>query len=119
MYLSFTPAICEVSKIFKSPLFCGVEFIYNFLRALSSVRGKFDFCWYVFVYNVRILFNSSYCLRSIYVCSTELYLVATPKSPLEIETRSEQSSSSFLDPAIAVADIDTFFVAEGQTLNII
>ena len=41
------------------------------------------------------------------------------KEPFEIETSSEQSSSSFLDPAIAVADIDTFFVAEGQTLNII
>ena len=38
---------------------------------------------------------------------------------LEKELSSEQNSNSFLDPAVAVADIDTFFAAETQIVNII
>ena len=48
---------------------------------------------------------------------TEITNGISNKILLEEETNLEQSSNSFLDPAIAVADIDTFFVAEGQTVN--
>ena len=39
--------------------------------------------------------------------------------PSEIESKINPTADSFLDPAIAVADIDTFYVDEGQTVNFI
>lgn len=37
----------------------------------------------------------------------------------EIESKINPTADSFLDPAIAVADIDTFYVDEGQTVDFI